>query len=87
MMSSHRAQTDAGGHFATCLGCGCACDDIAIRANGGRIAPLDLGCDLGQRWFRMMQNPPDRLPTIDGEEVSQTAATVPGVTFAETTAT
>jgi formylmethanofuran dehydrogenase subunit B len=35
----------------TCLGCGCACDDIAVVVEKGRIAALENACPLGQAWF------------------------------------
>ena len=36
---------------ATCLGCGCACDDITVVINGGRITEARNACALGLRWF------------------------------------
>jgi formylmethanofuran dehydrogenase subunit B len=36
---------------ATCLGCGCACDDIAVVIDGGRITEARNACALGVRWF------------------------------------
>jgi formylmethanofuran dehydrogenase subunit B len=35
----------------TCLGCGCACDDIAVTVAGGRISGTERACELGRRWF------------------------------------
>jgi formylmethanofuran dehydrogenase subunit B len=35
----------------TCLGCGCACDDIALVVKGGRIAETTNACPLGVAWF------------------------------------
>ncbi|HEX6535765.1 MAG TPA: hypothetical protein VF041_14300 [Gemmatimonadaceae bacterium] len=35
----------------TCLGCGCACDDITIVARDGRIAEARNACALGAAWF------------------------------------
>jgi formylmethanofuran dehydrogenase subunit B len=35
----------------TCLGCGCACDDIAVVVQGGRIAEAKNACALGVAWF------------------------------------
>jgi formylmethanofuran dehydrogenase subunit B len=35
----------------TCLGCGCACDDIRITVRDGRIVDADRACDLGAAWF------------------------------------
>ncbi len=36
---------------ATCLGCGCACDDITVVARGGRIVDARNACSLGADWF------------------------------------
>jgi formylmethanofuran dehydrogenase subunit B len=35
----------------TCLGCGCACDDISVVTEGGRIVEARRACPLGERWF------------------------------------
>jgi formylmethanofuran dehydrogenase subunit B len=35
----------------TCLGCGCACDDITIVVQRGRIAEARSACALGVTWF------------------------------------
>src|SRR3954469_23071526 len=35
----------------TCLGCGCACDDIAVRVSAGRIIATTNACELGATWF------------------------------------
>lgn len=43
--------TDRVVEHATCLGCGCACDDIAIVVRGGRIAEARNACALGAAWF------------------------------------
>lgn len=37
--------------LATCLGCGCACDDIQLRIEANRIREARNACDLGLRWF------------------------------------
>jgi formylmethanofuran dehydrogenase subunit B len=36
---------------ATCLGCGCACDDITVIVRAGRIAEARAACALGRAWF------------------------------------
>src|SRR3989449_8476771 len=36
---------------ATCLGCGCACDDIVVVVDGDRIAEARNSCALGRAWF------------------------------------
>ncbi|MDX2192112.1 MAG: hypothetical protein NW201_02080 [Gemmatimonadales bacterium] len=35
----------------TCLGCGCACDDIAVTTADGAITRIDRACALGRAWF------------------------------------
>jgi formylmethanofuran dehydrogenase subunit B len=35
----------------TCLGCGCGCDDLAVKLRDGRIAEVSPPCPLAQRWF------------------------------------
>jgi formylmethanofuran dehydrogenase subunit B len=35
----------------TCLGCGCACDDITVRVDAGRIVQAERACALGLAWF------------------------------------
>lgn len=36
---------------ATCLGCGCACDDITLTVRGGTITDAERACALGRAWF------------------------------------
>ncbi|MGH7674942.1 MAG: hypothetical protein ACREMV_06690 [Gemmatimonadales bacterium] len=36
---------------ATCLGCGCACDDIAVVVRRNRIVAARQACGLGTAWF------------------------------------
>ena len=36
---------------STCLGCGCTCDDIDLRIEGGRILEARHACPLGVSWF------------------------------------
>jgi formylmethanofuran dehydrogenase subunit B len=36
---------------AVCLGCGCACDDIGVVIESGRIMEARNACPLGLRWF------------------------------------
>ena len=38
-------------HNVTCLGCGCACDDLRIGVSGGRIASVEPPCPLARAWF------------------------------------
>jgi formylmethanofuran dehydrogenase subunit B len=52
----------------TCLGCGCACDDIGIVVRDGRIAEARNACYLGQRWFGDGQVP--SVTRVDGADVT-----------------
>lgn len=36
---------------STCLGCGCACDDIEVVVDAGRIVEARNACALGAAWF------------------------------------
>ncbi|HEY2897593.1 MAG TPA: hypothetical protein VGJ12_10675 [Gemmatimonadaceae bacterium] len=36
---------------AVCLGCGCACDDIGVVVESGRIVEARNACPLGRLWF------------------------------------
>ena len=38
------------GHV-TCLGCGCACDDIVLTIAAGRITVAERACPPGIAWF------------------------------------
>jgi len=35
----------------TCLGCGCACDDLTVQVSEGRIVDVSPPCPLARRWF------------------------------------
>jgi formylmethanofuran dehydrogenase subunit B len=35
----------------TCLGCGCACDDITVVVQRGRLTEAQRACALGAAWF------------------------------------
>ena len=35
----------------TCLGCGCACDDITVVVTDDRIAEARNACAIGRAWF------------------------------------
>lgn len=49
----------------TCLGCGCACDDIGIDVVDNRIVEARQACELGRQWFGDGRIPLDAL--IDGQ--------------------
>ena len=66
-MSTRAAGTLVVEH-ATCLGCGCACDDITVHVEGGRIAQAERACPLGEAWFGDGQVP--SAVTVRGQGVS-----------------
>jgi formylmethanofuran dehydrogenase subunit B len=43
--------TDIRVEHVTCLGCGCACDDIAVTVRDGRIVDTNPACSVGRDWF------------------------------------
>lgn len=56
----------------TCLGCGCACDDIVLTLREGRIVEAERACPLGVAWFG-----DGRVPgavRVDGREAEPDAA-------------
>jgi formylmethanofuran dehydrogenase subunit B len=57
---------------STCLGCGCACDDIELRIEGNRIVAADRACPLGEAWFGNGEVPGRVL--VAGREASTEAA-------------
>lgn len=34
-----------------CPGCGCVCDDLALRFDGGKLAAVQPGCSLAEQWY------------------------------------
>ena len=59
---------------ATCLGCGCLCDDITLHVAGGRIVRAERSCPMGERWF-LVERPADRTAfTVDGRAADLEAA-------------
>lgn len=52
---------------ATCLGCGCTCDDIALEIRGGRIVEARNACALGAAWYGDGEVP--ALALVSGREV------------------
>jgi len=57
---------------ATCLGCGCACDDIQLHVDGNRIVEARNSCALGAQWFGDGSAPSRAL--VDGKDVPITHA-------------
>jgi formylmethanofuran dehydrogenase subunit B len=45
-----RSRPDRIAHV-TCLGCGCACDDIIVTVRDDRIVEAEHACPLGAAWF------------------------------------
>jgi formylmethanofuran dehydrogenase subunit B len=45
------AGPDALTTHVTCLGCGCACDDIIVHVREGRIIEAEHACPRGIQWF------------------------------------
>lgn len=43
--------TERATEHVTCLGCGCACDDIGVVVKRGRIMQANNACPLGAAWF------------------------------------
>jgi formylmethanofuran dehydrogenase subunit B len=41
----------SGASFVTCLGCGCACDDLTVQTADGRITDISPPCPVGRTWF------------------------------------
>ncbi|HEY8258999.1 MAG TPA: hypothetical protein VIG08_15170 [Gemmatimonadales bacterium] len=35
----------------TCLGCGCACDDVSVQLSGERITDISPPCPVARAWF------------------------------------
>ena len=51
---------------ATCLGCPCLCDDIALVVEGGRVVEAGNACAIGRGWYESAVDEPDEGPTIGG---------------------
>jgi formylmethanofuran dehydrogenase subunit B len=58
--------------YVTCLGCGCACDDIGVVVRDGRIVDARNACALGIRWFGDGTVP--TRTTIDGRDIPLSGA-------------
>ena len=60
---------------ATCLACGCLCDDIAVTVAGGRVVAAERACALGLPSF-LEPHPGSGGPaaTVDGRPVATGAA-------------
>ncbi|MBA3497702.1 MAG: hypothetical protein H0T86_11405, partial [Gemmatimonadales bacterium] len=49
--STRAEPTSTAASSVTCLGCGCACDDLTVHVSGGRIVDIAPPCPLGRAWF------------------------------------
>ncbi|SIO65967.1 formylmethanofuran dehydrogenase, subunit B [Singulisphaera sp. GP187] len=60
---------------ATCTACGCLCDDLIVKAEGGRIIEAVNACELGRRWY-FADHAHDELPTatVDRQAVEPAVA-------------
>ena len=71
----------------TCLGCGCACDDIRITVRDGRIVEAARACDLGAAWFGDGSLPAeaaiDAVRATMDEALASAAALVRAARFAQ----
>jgi formylmethanofuran dehydrogenase subunit B len=58
---------------ATCLACGCLCDDITLSVETQRIVKAERACPIGERWF--LADRPTDVPAcrIAGEPASDEA--------------
>jgi formylmethanofuran dehydrogenase subunit B len=54
---------------ATCVGCGCVCDDIEVTVEQGRLARLTGTCPLGDAWFAERDGDRPPLAQLEGREV------------------
>ena len=52
---------------ATCLACGCLCDDVVLTARHGQIVEADRACAIGRAWFLADHARGDRpIATVEG---------------------
>jgi formylmethanofuran dehydrogenase subunit B len=56
----------------TCLGCGCACDDIRVTVRDSRIVEAAHACNLGLAWFGDGSLPNEAV--VDGRRATIDAA-------------
>ena len=53
---------------ATCLACGCLCDDIVVAVESNQIVEARHACAMGQSYFAALDEPNDLpLATIEGQ--------------------
>lgn len=54
---------------ATCTGCGCLCDDVALHVAGGRIVEAERACAAGKTWLLQETDAPGPTATVEGKPV------------------
>jgi formylmethanofuran dehydrogenase subunit B len=60
---------------ATCIYCGCLCDDIELHAEYGKVVDARQACVLGRAWFfNRKEEQPARATLLDGRPVTMRAA-------------
>jgi formylmethanofuran dehydrogenase subunit B len=60
---------------ATCIACGCVCDDIELHTEANRIVRAERACSLGRAWFfNHTAEPLYPEATIDGHPATVDAA-------------
>jgi formylmethanofuran dehydrogenase subunit B len=58
-------------------GCGCFCDDIAVRFVGGKAAEARSACALGEEWLLSLE-PIDAAAWVEGKRVDIEEALLKG---------
>lgn len=66
---------------ATCMSCGCLCDDIDLHTEDGRIVRAERACRLGREWFFGHHRVSHATALVDGRPVTlddaiETAASI-----------
>jgi formylmethanofuran dehydrogenase subunit B len=51
---------------ATCMSCGCLCDDIDVHTEDGRIVRAERACRLGREWFFRHHSESQATALVDG---------------------
>jgi formylmethanofuran dehydrogenase subunit B len=59
---------------ATCMSCGCLCDDIDLHTEDGRIVRAERACRLGREWFFGYHGDSQTTALVDGRPASMDEA-------------
>ena len=60
---------------ATCVACGCLCDDLALRVEGGRVVEARHACERGAAWFTVEHQSPGIVEaTVGGKPAGREEA-------------